>query len=313
MVAIERSTAWLAEWNKTIGASRAGAVAGHSRFSTPRRVAEEMLGIRPRPDLSRNPDIIRGTLLEPVAMRVYEMETGHEITPHPPEDFVYHEDYPFAHSLPDGWVDAGCIAEIKVPRPMVWERQRLYGIEREYVDQVLHSMEICQATCGMLILMHPVTMGLLCQQIDGTDPAHQEATGSLMETEAAFWERLQAGELPPEDAPAAKDEPIPAIGGELQIINNPQVRAAALSLLECDQISSEAVDLYQDAKRRLLELTQADAVEIPGLLRFYHRMQPGRRTFDTKAALAADPTLERFFNSGEPFRSFRHYDLRDKE
>ena len=50
--------------------------------------------------------------------------------------------------------------------------------------------------------------------------------------------------------------------------------------------------------------------EIPGVLRCYNRIQPGRQTFDSKRALAENPELERYLKAGAPFRSFRAYPLK---
>jgi len=311
----EKTEAWLSEWNATIGGSRAAAVVGQSRFSTPAQVYRQWRGEEPLPDLSESPDIRRGILLEPIARQVLAEVMGTEVMEHDQDDFRYNADFPHAHALPDGWVggDTSKPVEIKVPRPMTFQKCRLDGLPADWMIQAQHNIAVTDASEMCFAVFCCVTMNVLVV------PVKRDAVfiKNLMEQEAMFAEMVDKGHPPVDDVRAPAID-VPKTEGAIKVVTGKNEIADAEAYLEAKSVLAEAEKLVNATKLELLDAMDKPAIEVrrddgTPLLRCYRTTSPGQRTFDHKAAVAADPSLEKFYKRGDSFVSFRAYDLTQKK
>jgi len=301
---VPKDEEWLKEWNRTIGASRAAAVLGISRYRTPAQVFDEMQReVPPRID---SPDLRRGELLEPIALQLAQEVLGREIEPHDQSDFVYNYHYPWAHALPDGWVgDEVC--EVKVPRPATWQRIYMTGMPDEHMVQLQHQMAVIACRVVHYIALEPVTMQVLTVPVERDD----SVIAGIMEREQAFWEALKRGQRPSETPSEALD--LPRVEGILRVIDSDDAVRAARAYAEMRQLYEEADALLEEAKQRLIAVSgDADAFEIrsgaDAILRCYHREQAGGTTFDTARFKAEHPELFAQYQkpraTSRPFRAY---------
>jgi len=320
-----KSESWLKETYSTIGASSAAAAVGKSRFRTRSDLCRIMRDVVHRgvlPKAVETPDMRRGTALEPVALAVFAADAEPDARPADGDDaYLYSEDLPWAHARPDGYVIKGSSVEpmeIKVPRPQTFRRMLLTGVPDDYILQVAHQVAVAQA-CGLypneghFVAMCPVTLEILHVRV----AVDKELADSLMDGERTLWSWVEADkEAPPDDDPQA-DAPqivIPDHSGPLKVLDGKIAAKAAESYLWSKALKEEAEDLVGVSKDRLLALLEsADAGEVPGLLRVYHREQAGRRIFDHHACVRDHPELAKYYRTGKPFKSFRAYPLKEKE
>ena len=296
---IQDTPEWQKECHGTIGASKAAAVLGVSPWSTPYQAWLELTG-QAAPTFT-SPAMLRGIMLEPVAIELLR-RAGHEVEPHPQDKFLYSDDYPFAHVLPDAMCVWGYV-EIKVPSPQVWGQMALRGIPEHYRVALQHAMAVQGYDAILFVALNPVTMELLTIMVEADDAEQQR----IMDAERDFWERYVvprvAPDMPPAMAAAIEDGPVPQLAG-------PEIEKMALEYMRADEAAMEAAALKDMAKDDLLAAAgNLDAFEVAGVGRFYNREQAGRRTFDSKAAIKEDPALERFMRAGKPFRVFKAFQI----
>ena len=307
----KKSRQWLEEHYQTIGGSQAPVVLGKSKWKTPSQLAREIRFPNARPDLSSNKDVRRGTLLEPIARQLITEAMGRGCKAHPQDQFVYNPDYPFAHVLPDGWVrndeeviDEPC--EIKVPRPQRFRRMVLEGLPEDYVIQAMHSLAVTEAPRLHFAVMCCVTMDLLLVPIERDD----EVIGEMMEQEAAWKARFNAGDTFEEEEPEARALEFPSFDGEMVTLRNEEATKAAAAWIEADDLVRESEELKAIARGRLIEaMGDNEVCEVPEMLRLYHRRNQGRRVFNHKECVLSFPETKQFYKDGEPFTSFRPYRL----
>ena len=157
-----KSERWKAEWRARIGGGRAAAAAGIHEYMTQYELYRSMAeGVEP--DLDDNPNLLRGTLLEPVAMQRLQMVYPDlDFMPHDQDEFIYNRTYPFASDLPDFWVawnGQRIPVQCKVPTPENW--QRLDERIPDYIRaNCVHSVAMNESGSILLACMNPVTMAM---------------------------------------------------------------------------------------------------------------------------------------------------------
>jgi putative phage-type endonuclease len=297
-----KSDQWIAEHRRTIGSSVAAAVIGEHPYMSPMDAYLYMAGLADT--VEPNADMERGVLLESIARRKLAEHLGAEIEPQTDYGFVYHEAYPWAHALPDGWIKGHPVpVELKVPRPEGWQKLRLEGMHGYWFVQCQHQIALCDVAKLEFGALHPVTMQILPITVQRDD----EFIALMMKREAEFYKRLQRGAPPPEE-PAEKID-IPEFQGELLRDTSDEARASACAYIEADQILTDAQALKDSAKARLVALMgEHGAVEFPGL-RCYCRFRAGRTTLDKKALQADGIDISKYEKTGNPFTEFRAYRL----
>lgn len=190
---IAKSQAWHDEQRRTIGSSIAAATFGEHEFITPLEAYQLLTG-GDVPDISNKPDIIRGNLLEPIAAIRLEQTMGIKLVHHPQDQFLYNPKYPYAHCLPDYFIDGHqIIAEIKVPNPYTWER--LADEIPIYIQsQLYHQLAITGAEAICLVALNPVNMEIFRQVYT----PNLEIIDLLMNAEREFWEKHVIPAVPPD-------------------------------------------------------------------------------------------------------------------
>jgi len=306
---------WRLQVASTIGGSSAAASIGQSRFTSRRQLWEKMSAARRGELLPEKitDDMRRGQQQEPVARQQIAERFGVEVRPHDQQEFIRHDQYPWAHCLPDGWLPDGGVVEIKVPRPATMVRLSMHGIFEDWRIQAEHNATICAAPYTLLAIYEPVSTRL------ETFPVHPDEVfvETLMRGEQAFFESVLRGEPPEDDA----DQQTAPIEPGMVVLDTPEARAAADNLARLLALTDEAEELLDEAKRKLAILSGCEigdggaliggpeSFEVPGLIRVHHRLTKPVRRFDKDAAIKAYPDLagDAFHKLGKPSRPFRTY------
>jgi putative phage-type endonuclease len=305
----KKTRKWLEEHYQTIGGSAAPVVTGHSPFKTQAELAEEMRNPEARPDLSNNKDVKRGSLLEPVVRQLITEAMGKGCKPHPQALFQYNSDYPWAHALPDGWVGNEPV-EIKCPRPQKFQKILMEGLPPDYIAQAHHNIEVMGAERLHFAILCCISMDIILVPIEADVPKQVE----MMQAEGRWFQRYQDGDMFADQLPESPVVEMPEYTGTVQLLAGDEAMTAALAWLEADQLEADAKELKTLARERMTaEMNGSDVAEVPDVLRLYNKIQAGRRTFDHKAAVKADPLLERFYQNGQPFRTFRAYPIKKRD
>jgi len=231
-----KSQDWSNEHRLTIGSSIAAAVCGVHPYMTVAQAFDYMTGAEPTAEMNQHME--RGILLEPIARKKLAEHLKAGIEPHDQYSFIYNDKYPFAHALPDGWImNAGkeyfgsdealsIPAELKVPTPQNWQMLRLKGVHDYWLVQCQHILAICDAPWLEFGALNPVTMQILPVRVNRDD----ELIDSMMEREAAFFEKVRKGQRPAEEQPEAIE--LPEVGGEMVTLKGDDALAAAAAYIE---------------------------------------------------------------------------------
>jgi hypothetical protein len=312
---------WFLKVRSTIGGSSAAASIGKGRFKTPMKLWEQM--VEARDGVIRyeqaSPDMERGTRMEPIARDVLSEKLGEAVRPHPQDEFIANQDYPWAHCLPDGLLADGALVELKVPRPATCAKVRMRGLFDEWRIQAEHNAVVAKAPYTMIGILDPITMGMDALKIV-PDPVFVEM---LMRGEREFFESVLSRTPPMIDTlPETPVEHDPGV----VILDSEEAIRAAENFVRLYSLVADAEEVMVEAKTRLATISGCwlsdgklvggpEAFEVPGLVRVYHKATAGRRTFDKDKVIAAHPQLagDEWFKVGAPSRSFRPYLLQKGE
>lgn len=186
---------WKTQWRAKIGGGRSAAAAGIHEYMTPLELYLSMVeGTDIDPETK--PDMLRGLLLEPVALQRLEMLYADlDFKQHNQDVFIYNGKYQWASDLPDFWVsfDGQRIpGQIKVPTPRNWEN--LDESVPDYIQcNCVHSAAMNNAPAILLACLNPVTMEIYRQVYE----PKQDAIDALMEAERHFYENYIIPHVPP--------------------------------------------------------------------------------------------------------------------
>lgn len=171
---------WLAERQKSIGASEIAAVLGVSEYQTPIDIWQLKTG-RAKP-FGGNQATKMGLLLEPIVKQLYEEETGQQITQS--QVFIRHADKPLSATL-DGVTATDRIVEFKTAGPNAkgWDDDEIEGIPDPYYCQVQHQLLVAGNT-------GPVDLALLKCGVDFrifTVARSESLQDKILEYSDRFW------------------------------------------------------------------------------------------------------------------------------
>lgn len=306
MIAAPKSKQWVDQHRATIGSSIAAAVCGVHPYMSATQAFDYMAGTALPVEM--NGHMERGIVLESTARRKLAERLNVQIEPNAEFGFMYSDKYPFAHALPDGWIEMGSTAipvELKVPTPQNWQMIRLKGVHDYWLIQCMHQIAVTHAPHLEFGALNPVTMEIIHVRVE----RDEQMIGYIMEREAAFWHGLKHGIRPFEDAAQTEKIQIPEVGGEMVTLTGDEALAAAAAFIEAQEIRKDAEALEAAATARIVELMAgADVAALPGL-RIYNREQAGKVSFDRKALAKAHPEIDlsQFEKQGKPFRVFKSY------
>jgi len=301
---------WLAEWNRTIGGSRAPAVTGADPYKSPADVFDEMTGATPLVPID-GPDVMRGIRLEPVARERFAEVMDLCVDTHDQRKFIYNESLPWAHCLPDGWVlekGATIPVEIKIPRPTKYARVDQTGLPDNWFTQCQHNMAVMGVTRIHFCMFNVVTFEVWHDVI----PLVPEVVEAIMARERELWEAVQARKRPEVEVQPVE---LPKVAGKLSIVTTRQAIHAAQRYLEAKQLVADAEEILNTAKSSLIDSAGgAETWEVHDegrpIIRCYHSEQAGRKMVDTKLLQAQMPDVYlKFLKQSAPSRPFRAYPL----
>jgi putative phage-type endonuclease len=189
------------EFRKTgIGGSDAGVIMGYSPWKTNVQLWEEKCGLSIPEDISGNPFVQRGKLMEAHLRRMFaivhpEYQVGDELA-------LVSEEYPFVFATMDGtltdWQGRNGVLEIKTA-----EVKNLKGwidkIPQTYYCQVLHYMAATGYSFGVVYAYLQITLGsgeksaYVREYMIERDETEIEL---LVAKEREFWECVQAKRKP---------------------------------------------------------------------------------------------------------------------
>ncbi len=189
-----RTPAWHEAHHHCIGASRAAAACGLSRYEQPLDIYLEVRGLKTREE---TPAMRLGLLLEPVVVAEYEHRTQ-QVTQ--PCNLLFHPQYPFIGATPDRVV---VTAEPQFPleaKTSSFRRAGEFGEEGtddipvDYLLQAQQQMLVTMTErCDVAVLLDGRTLRLY------TIRRHEKLIAGIIVAETELWQRIQAGDPPPPD------------------------------------------------------------------------------------------------------------------
>ena len=326
---LERSDDWIIKASSTIGGSSAATACGEGRFARPIKLWERMTAARKGQVPERiplNDDMRRGILHEPIGRQLLSERLGVPIHEHAQDQFVRNEEYPWAHCLPDGFINAKRIVEIKCPRSGMVAKCNAEGLPNYWRIQALHNLAVYGAdVCEFGI--YDSTLAYVSPFTVERDDVFIER---LMEREQLFWGSVLAEIEPePDEEPVWKE---PEVSDAFLKLDSDEARRAAVNFLRLRDLMADAEMMKDAAKVQLVEVAGDEAAyfEIVGVhyesevsgrsypnLRCHHRRQKGAKRFDKDRALrqlhafaaAAGVELDEdeFYTTAKPSRPFRVY------
>lgn len=310
------------EWRRnvysTIGGSSAAAVLKQARFMTLgklfTRMRSAMSGEALWPD-ARGPDVDRGHLFEPLIMGLLQDRLQKQLQPHGQCEFMRNEKYPFAHVLPDVWIEVGKhVADVKCPRPATCTKVRLVGIFAEWHCQAQHTMAVTETNRFTIAMFDPVQVIL-----DVIEVQRDEGfIAQLLDAEAKFYEAVQRNE-PPEPAEAEETYETPRT---FPVLRGADDRRAMEHYLRVRDLLGETEDVMVLAKDRVKGLCDAPYFEVHGVnhtledgrfqnvARVHHKSRAGSRSLNREAVIQAFPDVEKggkFWKVSKPSRPLSVY------
>jgi len=293
------------EWRRnvysTIGGSSAAAVIKQARFMTLAKLFTRMrtavTGEALWPD-ARGPDVDRGHLFEPLIMKLLQERLGKTIQPHGQCEFMRNEKYPFAHVLPDVWIEVGKhVADVKCPRPATCTKVRLVGIFAEWMCQAQHTMAVTETERFTIAMFDPVQVILDLLEV----PRDEAFIKTLFAAEASFYTAVLAN-VPPEPAEAEETYEAP---DTFPVLRDHEATRAMEHYLRVRDLHKDADDVLALAKDRVKGLCPATYFEVHGVnytledgtfhnvARVHHKSRQGSRSLDRAAVVQAFPDVEK--------------------
>ena len=296
---------WLAKRRLGIGGSDAAAAVRLSPWTTIVELYLDKIG--ELPDRDENPDMRRGTLLEPVVRQLYADATGDEIVQ--PGEIIHHPKLHFALANLDGLVvGRDKLLECKTARSRSeWGEPGSAEIPIVYMCQVQHCMAVAELPRADVAVLFGTDFEFAIYEIE----ADTEFQSLLFEREAEFWRMVEA-RTPPEPTTAddiklrwPKSKPISASGGDKEATAAIVLAAVRERRKELEAIEERAETILKSAIR------DNEAIEIDGRVVATWKSAKDSDKFDAKAFQAEHPKLYKQFSVTTP--GSRRFLLKEKE
>lgn len=275
---------WL-EFRKTgIGGSEIAAIFGEHPFITAQELWERKTGRTGETEVTL--PMIKGRYMEDPAAAYYSELTGRKLRRQPARR---HPDYPFLLASVDRQVLAGpknptMALEIKVPGWRTVSEVRRLGL-RPYM--------ILQAQQEALVWDYDFTAFALLDaghwhMIHFDHPADRDTQEMIINEAGEWWEKYVLTDTPPPEQVRELPKDLPKVEGEIVQRTDAEWAEAARLWTQMKGILDEAKEMEGAARAQLRSLMELGAAEGAGV-RCYLRANPGRRTFQQKALVAARP------------------------
>ncbi len=148
---VEARSAWLAERQKSVGASEAAAAIGVSPWMTP--VELWQIKTNRSAPIAENEAMAWGTKLEPIILDEYEDRTGASVGRR--QEFVRHPIHPIMTATLDGMTEDGKLVEVKTTNAFTkgFGDEEADEIPDHYRIQIHHQMACTGATEADLVVL----------------------------------------------------------------------------------------------------------------------------------------------------------------
>jgi putative phage-type endonuclease len=310
-VIIKRSKEWITKQLLTIGSTAAGVVAGMSPYQSRAELYDAMVEAEAGriTEKDMNDDMRRGIITEPLHREILRDELGKRVHDHDQEQFIYHEDYPWAHALPDGWLydmDNGdqIPVQLKCPRISSWHKIKLTGIHSYWLIGTQHTLAITGAPYEIFSVLNVETMRIIQFPVYRDN----EMIAGLMQIEKQFYQLFEE-RLRPVDNEHIPME-VPAIEGEMITLETDEAKNVSDAYLAAKELREEAGTLMETAEKRIVDLMgQSRVIQLPRL-RCYRSFNQGRSTLDKEAMKRDGIDVGKYEKQGASYTAFRAFPLR---
>lgn len=309
---LTRSHEWLTKQLITLGSSAAGVVANESPYQSPVDLYTAMVAAAEGRITAKdmNDDMKRGIVTEPLHRDLLASEIGKRVHDHNQDDFIYNDQYPWAHALPDGWVlynseeppaHGNIPVQLKCPRVRGWQEIKLKGIHGHWLLGSQHTLAVTGAPYEIFSVLNPESMRLIYFPVY----RDEKLILSLMDMEKKFYATFME-RTPPFSLEQERIE-LPPLTGELTVIDSLEATHAAEAFMDAKALLDDAKALYETAVSKIKELMgEARVVDLPGL-RAYQSNQLGRVTYDYKAMQKDGIVLDKYAKRGDDYVQFRTF------
>jgi len=307
-----------AEYDKHLGCSQLAAVLGFDQFGkTANDVWMEKTHRAPHTEHKRIFD--RGHAMEPLMASMLAVDFGRQLKceqiqyRHPDHPWlIYHADGMFSKWAPlndNAKPQEGPgIWEAKAPGYHITEQMQRNGMAEGYVVQKQMGMFVASAAMGIPISWG--TAGFLdygaWELVPFDLAASPEFQENAMENIVKFWECVQS-DIPPSPINPLQHKRAPVISGELEIIEDPQIRQLCVDLTAIREAKKLATDADADLIAQLKDLLEpyGAKTEVEGVMKFSNNYAKPRETIDGKGLLVYCEALVGMVNdrSDTPFES----------
>ena len=274
--------AWLAKRRKHLTGTDIAALFGLHPWRTAGDVQADKLGWADR--LADSPILQRGRDLEPIAVKLYEQDTGRQTRRHPFR--VWKEDTLFGCSV-DRQVFATDDSPTSPLEAKVLGWQSFSALRKGMPDYVIFQGQleaaVHEAAHTVFTILHPDSYRRM-HFVISIDHGFIDA---IQERAHAWWQAHIVNRDPVEDAVAPDN--IPEVKGEITVRTDARFIETANELLEARDVKKAAEELYKAAKADFVELVGEKGIYEADGARVHYQERAGRVTFDKKALAASQP------------------------
>ena len=274
--------AWLEKRRLHLTGTDIAAIFGLHPWRTAGDVQDEKLGRADR--LVDSPILQRGRDLEPIAVRLYEQDTGRQTRRHPFR--VWKEDTLFGCSV-DRQVFATDDSPTAPLEAKVLGWQTYSALRKGLPDYIIFQGQleaaVHDAAHTVFTILHPDSYRRLHFEV----PIDHGFVDTVQERAHAWWQAHIVNRDPVEDAVAPDN--IPEVAGEITVRTDALFIESANELLEARDVRKAAEELYKAAKADFVELVGEKGIYEADGARVHYQERAGRVTFDKKALAASLP------------------------
>ena len=277
---------WLQTQFSRIGGSAAADVLGmgYAGAHGHQSLARTMLGLIEPLNIDDLPDVRRGRLLEPIALKILREDNGLKCKKHDENEFLANKAHPYAHCLVDGWATDVPI-EIKWPRPGKAQKIIHEGLPEMWAIQAQHELMVIEHAPELLFVVGDVvTMDLIVTNV----VRDSEFIANLAAAEKQFFDTIKRGKVP-ELPSGVVDVPIPETATGMKTISSQDAMLLGREFIEAKTLLADSKEIWaavvERAKQLMKEEDNATALEIldeqsEAMLRWYHQMRSGKKSID---------------------------------
>lgn len=309
---------WLELRSHTIGGSEMGSIMGVNGYGSAYSVYCERKGLFPAFEGNNMTEV--GTYLEDFVARKFADMTGKTIRR--TEYIWYNSKHPHLHASPDRLVieknRAVAGLEVKTTGEFSMKKVRGADFPLQYYTQCVQYMMVTELPLWYLIVFNrnmceyhifALTRDAAFEKpewCEGACVVPQSDMDALQEAANDFWDCLETNTAPDPAGTTADDTTIKTVYADV-VEGNADLWGHELLLQQYTE-AKEAADAAAKEEKRLAQMIQLEMQgheygECMGY-KVTYKMQPGKKTFDYKAAVAHDPELESFIKIGKPYRKF---------